>query len=336
MITLSIFSDFCNYWYLWWILPTLLGLLFGWAYWGKWSKIARELEDEVAKLKARIKELEEDLEKCSKERKRLRDALSISENRINELKARIESLSGSSDIDATSTFVAVTSDEDPQDSEPEDSDDDDSGSEDADSEDNSSSIDMDTGDSNVASSIASSGAAGMAGAVVGNALSGSSGASSPGRNYDKLKDDNFQIIEGVDPKMESVLHENGITSWSSLASKSQSELQSVLDNYGDKYKIIDPSDWANQASFARDGNWDGLIAHQSTDGSDSKAEKVMIKLGVIKAWKKDDLKVIEGIGPKIEGLLHAAGISTWNGLAETSVSRLNEILAAAGKRYQLG
>ncbi len=49
----------------------------------------------------------------------------------------------------------------------------------------------------------------------------------------------------------------------------------------------------------------------------------------------DDLKIVEGIGPKIEGLLNDAGIMTFKQLSEASTERLNEILAAAGRRYQI-
>lgn len=43
----------------------------------------------------------------------------------------------------------------------------------------------------------------------------------------------------------------------------------------------------------------------------------------------DDLTRIEGIGPKISGLLQAAGITTFAQLAATDVSRLKQILAEA-------
>ena len=43
----------------------------------------------------------------------------------------------------------------------------------------------------------------------------------------------------------------------------------------------------------------------------------------------DDLKLIEGIGPKIDGLLKDAGISTFAQLAAADVSRLREILSGA-------
>ncbi len=47
----------------------------------------------------------------------------------------------------------------------------------------------------------------------------------------------------------------------------------------------------------------------------------------------DDLKKITGIGPKIAELLNAAGIITYEDLANSSVDKLREILAGAGSRY---
>lgn len=52
-------------------------------------------------------------------------------------------------------------------------------------------------------------------------------------------------------------------------------------------------------------------------------------------YKTDDLKIVEGIGPKIAELLNKAGIMTWNELANTSVDRIKEILDAAGPSYQI-
>ena len=46
----------------------------------------------------------------------------------------------------------------------------------------------------------------------------------------------------------------------------------------------------------------------------------------------DDLTRIEGIGPKISSLLLAAGIATFAQLAETDVSRLEQIVREAGIR----
>ena len=50
---------------------------------------------------------------------------------------------------------------------------------------------------------------------------------------------------------------------------------------------------------------------------------------------KDDLKKIEGIGPKIEELFNNAGIHTFAELAAADVEHLKEILHAAGPRYTI-
>jgi small subunit ribosomal protein S1 len=49
----------------------------------------------------------------------------------------------------------------------------------------------------------------------------------------------------------------------------------------------------------------------------------------------DDLKKIEGIGPKIEELLHAAGIISFVDLSKAEADAIKEILNAAGSRYQM-
>tara|TARA_R110002167_G_scaffold13570_8_gene56230 strand:- start:6567 stop:7118 length:552 start_codon:yes stop_codon:yes gene_type:complete len=59
------------------------------------------------------------------------------------------------------------------------------------------------------------------------------------------------------------------------------------------------------------------------------------KAAIGKAVKKDDLKVVEGIGPKIAELFHKGGITTWHSLSDAPVARCQEILDAAGDRYRI-
>lgn len=49
----------------------------------------------------------------------------------------------------------------------------------------------------------------------------------------------------------------------------------------------------------------------------------------------DDLKRLEGIGPKIEELLNAAGIHTWQKLAQTTPEELAIILQNGGERFRI-
>lgn len=50
---------------------------------------------------------------------------------------------------------------------------------------------------------------------------------------------------------------------------------------------------------------------------------------------KDDLKKIEGIGPKIAEILHENGITSFAQLAEANPDHIRELLEAAGPRYKI-
>ena len=68
----------------------------------------------------------------------------------------------------------------------------------------------------------------------------------------------------------------------------------------------------------------------------AKAAKVAkIELPSGKKIKQDDLKMIEGIGPKIEGLLNDGGIKTWADLANAPTEKVQAILDEAGSRYRM-
>jgi predicted flap endonuclease-1-like 5' DNA nuclease len=66
------------------------------------------------------------------------------------------------------------------------------------------------------------------------------------------------------------------------------------------------------------------------------APKVEVKAAPKKAAStKDDLKIVEGIGPKIEELLNAAGINSFADLSNSNEAALKAILAGGGKRYAI-
>ncbi len=51
--------------------------------------------------------------------------------------------------------------------------------------------------------------------------------------------------------------------------------------------------------------------------------------------KKDNLKVIEWVGPKIEELLYAGGIMSFADVVHADIEGLQEVLDAAGPKYQM-
>jgi len=65
----------------------------------------------------------------------------------------------------------------------------------------------------------------------------------------------------------------------------------------------------------------------------TKSGKIVLPSG--KKVKLDDLKIVEGIGPKIEGLLKGAGINTWADLATAALDKVQAILDEAGPRYRM-
>ena len=51
--------------------------------------------------------------------------------------------------------------------------------------------------------------------------------------------------------------------------------------------------------------------------------------------KGDDLKKIEGIGPKIAEILTNAGIDSFEALSKSTPEKIKEILEGAGSRYKM-
>ncbi len=168
---------------------------------------------------------------------------------------------------------------------------------------------------------------------------------SPGLNYSVLfQKDNLQVIEGVGPKVEQVLKEAGISDWQKMAESTPEALSEILANAGSAYKMMNPTSWPQQGKLAFQGRWEELVELQKfldagrEDQGDmdnpSKIEQMALKiLGF--SNNPEDLKIVEGIGPKIEELLKNAGIINWADLAASPVDRLKSILAQAGDSFRL-
>jgi predicted flap endonuclease-1-like 5' DNA nuclease len=92
----------------------------------------------------------------------------------------------------------------------------------------------------------------------------------------------------------------------------------------------------NWNAEARADELQGLLDARSAATAEPPAPDVSGAAAVLgKPIKLDDLKVVEGIGPKIEELIHATGVRTWWSLANTDVASLRSMLDAAGPRFQI-
>lgn len=74
----------------------------------------------------------------------------------------------------------------------------------------------------------------------------------------------LKAIEGIGPKMETILNKAGINTYAQLATTKIITLKEILAAAGPRYKMINTSTWAKQARLARDGKWDALITLQGT------------------------------------------------------------------------
>lgn len=66
-----------------------------------------------------------------------------------------------------------------------------------------------------------------------------------------------------------------------------------------------------------------------------KTKKIGEESGTALVAKTDNLKLIEGIGPKIEQLLNSKGIYSFAQLADTKPAVISNILNNAGSRFQI-
>lgn len=73
--------------------------------------------------------------------------------------------------------------------------------------------------------------------------------------------DDLKRIEGIGPKISSVLTAAGITTFAQLATTSVDELQATLDKAG-LTGINNPETWPEQAKLAAAGEWEALEALQ--------------------------------------------------------------------------
>lgn len=70
--------------------------------------------------------------------------------------------------------------------------------------------------------------------------------------------DNLKRIEGIGPKIESLLHADGIKTFVQLSKAKVERLEKILINAGPRFRMHKPTTWAEQAGIAAAGDWDQL------------------------------------------------------------------------------
>ncbi len=176
-------------------------------------------------------------------------------------------------------------------------------------------------------------------------------------------EDDLTAIEGIGPKINDLIKADGIQTFVNLADTDPSTIQKTLDNAGSRFAMANPGTWPDQANLAANNRWPALKALQDVliggvypDSSSSekgnssgsatnvkKTEVTELDLAAAKAVGfnlkqkdgQDDFTAIEGIGPKINELIHNDNIHSFGELGSTKVEVIQGILDRAGSRYKL-
>ena len=71
-----------------------------------------------------------------------------------------------------------------------------------------------------------------------------------------VQPDDLKKIEGIGPKVASLLIENGIATFAQLAETPVEKLEEILD--ANRLQMMHPGSWPRQAKLAADGDWEAF------------------------------------------------------------------------------
>lgn len=137
---------------------------------------------------------------------------------------------------------------------------------------------------------------------------------------DVSEKDDLKLINGVGPFIEKKLNALGLYTYQQISQFDDELVDQVTDAIEFFPGRIARDNWVGQAA--------ALYQTKQTNPEALKKPKATPS-------NPNDLKVIEGVGPKIEELLNKGGITNWSELAGAPVAKLQEILDAAGDRYRI-
>ncbi len=82
--------------------------------------------------------------------------------------------------------------------------------------------------------------------------------------------DDFTVIEGIGPKINELIHAEGIHTYSELAATKVNSIQAILDKAGPSFTLADPETWSAQSDLAAKNEWEKLMKWQDElDGGKS-------------------------------------------------------------------
>ena len=166
---------------------------------------------------------------------------------------------------------------------------------------------------------------------------------------DSTGEDDLTRINGIGPASAELLRENGITRFEQLVSADQDWLENLFTNSGTQFTTVQWTTWSEQAQFATKGDWDGLREWFNTNypslrrsqrvnkGSKSKrSQRLLNKRSNTDSSStdgRDNLTLINGIGPASAKLLRENGITNFEELMSVEESRLENLFRSSGTQF---
>ncbi len=111
--------------------------------------------------------------------------------------------------------------------------------------------------------------------------------------------------------------------------------ESEKDNATHRRKVMSLEGDVTGLRFRLEKSESDLALALAGAGAASKAAPMAAAAVIVPPPNPDDLKKVEGIGPKIEELCNQIGIWTFEALASTPVERLQSMLDEAGPRFRI-
>jgi predicted flap endonuclease-1-like 5' DNA nuclease len=158
--------------------------------------------------------------------------------------------------------------------------------------------------------------------------------------------DDLTVIEGIGPRIAALLRDSGIGTYEKLAASDVKSIWSILERGGPRFKLANnPGTWPEQAAYCVRQDWDGLKKWQDElyaglrvvpdVPAEAEIDLAAARAAGFTLKDADDLEAIEGIGPKIAGLLREHGITSFARLAAAAPSDLRAILDRGGPNFRI-
>ena len=78
-----------------------------------------------------------------------------------------------------------------------------------------------------------------------------------------MKVTDLTVIEGIGPKIASLLNKAGIKTFTDLSKAKVTTLKTVLADAGNRFKMHNPTSWPKQAKLAASNKWTALKTLQA-------------------------------------------------------------------------